>query len=56
MLVTVMKKFYAYTNAKPGVRHGGVQKPKSGDMDAELALHLSGAFIRYIIEVQSQET
>ena len=56
MLVTVMEKFYAYANAEPGVRHGGVQKPKSGDMDAELALHLSGAFIRYIIEVQSQET
>jgi len=55
MLVTVLETFYAYANSEPGVRHGGVQTPKSGEMDAELALHLSGAFIRYMIEVKNQE-
>lgn len=29
MLVTVMEKFYAYANAAPGLRHGGVQVPGS---------------------------
>lgn len=53
MLVSVMEKFYAYTNAEPGVRHGGTQKPKSDEMDAELAMHLSAAFIRYAIEIQN---
>ncbi|WP_426619792.1 AbiJ-NTD4 domain-containing protein [Pseudomonas rustica] len=55
MLVNVMEKFYAYANAEPGVRHGGTQKPKSDEMDAELAMHLSAAFIRYAIELQSQK-
>ncbi|HEP8772926.1 TPA: hypothetical protein VDU48_006364, partial [Pseudomonas aeruginosa] len=52
MLVSVMEKFYAYANAEPGVRHGGTQEPKSGEMDAELAIHLSAAFIRYAIEIK----
>lgn len=55
MLVNVMEKFYAYANAEPGVRHGGTQKPKSDEMDAELAMHLSAAFIRYAIEIQNQK-
>lgn len=54
MLVNVMEKFYAYANAEPGVRHGGIQKPKSDEMDAELAMHLSAAFIRYAIELRNQ--
>lgn len=52
MLVSVMEKFYAYANAAPGVRHGGVQMPGSAEMDAELAMHLSAAFIRYAIEMK----
>ena len=55
MLVNVMEKFYAYANAEPGVRHGGTQKPKSDEMDAELAMHLSAAFIRYAIEIQNPQ-
>lgn len=55
MLISVMEKFYAYANAEPGVRHGGVLAPSSLEMDAEIAMHLSAAFIRYAIEVKLQK-
>ncbi|EKT4496917.1 AbiJ-NTD4 domain-containing protein [Pseudomonas sp. CJQ_7] len=55
MLVSVMEKYYAYANAEPGVRHGGVLIPRSDEMDAELAMHLSAAFIRYVIEINSKK-
>ncbi|NNA13699.1 hypothetical protein HBN71_21380 [Pseudomonas lundensis] len=56
MLVTVMEKFYAYANAAPGVRHGGTQMPMSAQMDAELGMHLSAAFIRYVIEMKNSKS
>ncbi|UST92745.1 AbiJ-NTD4 domain-containing protein [Pseudomonas siliginis] len=56
MLVAVMEKFYAYANAAPGVRHGAAQMPKSAEMDAELAMHLSAAFIRYAIEIKGSKS
>jgi len=49
MLVTVFEKFYAYTNAEPAVRHGSHKMSGVDEMDAELALHMSAAFIRTII-------
>lgn len=52
-IVSVMQKFYDYTNDEPGVRHGSTQTAKSDEMDAELALHLSAAFIRYLLEAKS---
>ncbi|MEI8668703.1 hypothetical protein P4S65_10760 [Pseudoalteromonas sp. B131b] len=53
MLVTVFEKFYAYTNAEPAVRHGSNKISGVGEMDAELALHMSAAFIRTIISRKS---
>ena len=53
MLVTVFEKFYAYTNAEPAVRHGSNKMSGVGEMDAELALHMSAAFIRTIISRKS---
>lgn len=54
MLVDVIQRFYDYANSEPGVRHGGSKKPNSDELDAELALHLSAAFIRYVIKTKSQ--
>jgi hypothetical protein len=53
MLVTVFEKFYAYTNAEPAVRHGSNKMSGVDEMDAELALHMSAAFIRTIISRKS---
>ena len=50
MLITVFEKFYAYTNAEPAVRHGSDKESKVLEYDAELALHMSAAFIRTIIQ------
>jgi hypothetical protein len=49
MLITVFEKFYAYTSAEPAVRHGSDKMSGVDEMDAELALHMSGAFIRTIL-------
>lgn len=54
MLVDVIQRFYDYANSEPGVRHGGSKKPNSDELDAELALHLGAAFIRYVIKTKSQ--
>ena len=54
MLVEVIQKFSDYSNSEPGVRHGGTKKPNSDELDAELALHLSAAFIRYIVKSNEQ--
>lgn len=50
MLITVFEKFYAYTNAEPAIRHGSDKESKVIEYDAELALHMSAAFIRTIIQ------
>lgn len=49
MLSTVFEKFYAYANAAPAVRHGSREPSSVLEIDAELALHISAAFIRAII-------
>ncbi|MDO6684567.1 MULTISPECIES: AbiJ-NTD4 domain-containing protein [unclassified Agarivorans] len=53
MLVTVFEKFYAYTSAEPAIRHGSHKMSGVDEMDAELALHMSAAFIRTIISRKS---
>lgn len=49
-LLTVIERFYEYSNDEPGIRHGGRQVPAVQILDAELALHICTAFIRYVIE------
>ncbi|MEE3660828.1 hypothetical protein V2I52_02630 [Brenneria sp. g21c3] len=53
LLITVIEKFYAYTNAEPAVRHGSDKASSVLEYDAELALHISAAFIRTIIQRKS---
>ena len=50
MLLTVIEKFYAYTNAEPAVRHGSNKVSSVLEYDAEFVLHISAAFIRTIIQ------
>lgn len=50
MLVTVIEKFYAYTNAEPAIRHGSNKLSSVLEYDAEFVLHISAAFIRTIIQ------
>jgi len=51
-LITAFERFYEYANDEPGIRHGGKEAPAVGILDAELALHLSVALIRYVIEIE----
>lgn len=48
-MVAVLEKFYVMSNAEPGVRHGSDKKSNISVQDAELALHLGVAFIRYLM-------
>ncbi|WP_027711141.1 hypothetical protein [Dickeya chrysanthemi] len=50
MLLTIIEKFYAYTNAEPAVRHGSNEVSSVLEYDAEFVLHMSAAFIRTIIQ------
>ncbi|QGP57355.1 hypothetical protein PsalMR5_04874 (plasmid) [Piscirickettsia salmonis] len=49
LLIEALIKFYAYTNATQGVRHGGSEQSGVTEYDAELALHMTAALIRTII-------
>jgi len=51
LLVEALEKLYAYSNATPLVRHGHTTKGHPRLPEAELALFLGTAFIRYVIEV-----
>lgn len=51
-LISVFEKFYEYCNDEPAVRHGARVASRAHALDAELALHLSAAFIRYTLEVK----
>ncbi|EKN3347655.1 hypothetical protein O8E94_002977 [Yersinia ruckeri] len=55
LLINVIEKFYAYTNAEPAVRHGSNKVSSVLEYDAELALHISAAFIRTIIQRKSED-
>lgn len=48
-MIMVLEKFYVMSNAEPGIRHGSHQKSNVGVQDAELALHIGVAFIRYLM-------
>lgn len=48
-MIAVLEKFYVMSNAEPGVRHGSDKKSSISVQDAELALHLGVAFIRYLM-------
>lgn len=50
LLVDALEKLYAYSNATPLVRHGHTEKSRLNLYEAELALLLGVAFIRYVIE------
>ncbi|PRE97840.1 hypothetical protein C6T59_08005 [Burkholderia multivorans] len=51
-LLTVLERFYEYGNDEPGIRHGGRHAPNVRVLDAEFALHICTAFIRYVIETK----
>ncbi|SMG61295.1 hypothetical protein SAMN06265784_12078 [Paraburkholderia susongensis] len=51
-LLTVLERFYEYSNDEPGIRHGGRYTPSVQVLDAEFALHICTAFIRYVIETK----
>lgn len=48
-LIESMEKLYVYANATPLIRHGHTSSEKVTINEAELALHVGIAFIRYII-------
>ncbi len=52
-LLTVLERFYEYGNDEPGIRHGGRHAPRVQVLDAEFALHICTAFIRYVIETKN---
>ncbi|MES2355679.1 MAG: hypothetical protein V4568_15030 [Pseudomonadota bacterium] len=48
-LIDSMERLYVYSNATPLVRHGHASAEKVSIDEAELALHIGVAFIRYLI-------
>lgn len=52
LMITVFEKFYSYCSDEPSVRHGSNLPSRVQLLDAELALHLGAAFIRYTLEVR----
>lgn len=48
-LIDAMEKLYVYSNATPLVRHGHASAEKVSIEEAELALHIGIAYIRYLI-------
>lgn len=55
-MIEALDKLYAYSNATPLVRHGHAKVGQPKIAEAELALFLGTAFVRYIIEVNREET
>lgn len=49
-LMDSIEKLYVYSNATPMIRHGHVTTTNVSVQEAELAVHIGVAFIRYIIE------
>jgi hypothetical protein len=52
-LIDAMEKLYVYSNATPLVRHGHASAKSVALEEAELALHIGVAFIRYLISTTS---
>lgn len=50
-LLSVLEKFYAFSNAEPSVRHGSPHPSRIGTVEAEFALLLGVAAIRLLIDL-----
>ncbi len=53
-LMDSVEKLYVYSNATPMIRHGHVTIVKLSVAEAELAVHVGIAFIRYLIEIEAR--
>lgn len=54
-LVDALEKLYAYSNATPLVRHGHAKQGRPVLPEAELALFMGAAFIRYLIDMGKKD-
>lgn len=54
-LIDALEKLYAYSNATPLIRHGHTTIGRPKLSEAELALFLGTAFIRYLIDVSGED-
>lgn len=52
-LIDALEKLYVFSNATPLVRHGHAEAGKPSLHEAELALFIGAAFIRYLISQES---
>lgn len=52
-LMDSVEKLYVYSNATPMIRHGHVTTEKLTVSEAELAVHIGLAFIRYLIDTEA---
>jgi hypothetical protein len=52
--VDALEKLYAFSNATPMVRHGHAKAGKPVLQEAELALFMGAAFIRYLIDMGTE--
>jgi len=53
-LMDSVEKLYVYSNATPMIRHGHVTTNKLSVAEAELAVHIGVAFIRYLIDTEAR--
>ncbi len=53
-LITIVEKFYAYASDEPAVRHGAPVSSRVALDDAEFAMHLGAALIRYLISARKR--
>jgi len=49
-LVTVIEKFWVFSCAEPGVRHGSTANPSTHLRDAEFCFHVGVALVRYLLD------
>lgn len=52
-ILDAMDQLYAYRSSEPAVAHGSSNLPAVSPPEADLALHIAVAFIRYVMAVQS---
>lgn len=54
-LMDSVEKLYVYANATPMIRHGHITTNKLSVAEAELAVHIGVAFIRYLIDTETRQ-
>lgn len=54
-LMDSVEKLYVYSNATPMIRHGHTTTNKLSVAEAELAVHIAIAFIRYLIDTEARQ-